>query len=275
MKRKFVKVEGGGNDFILFDMLDIEEKAVKWKKYVPAMCERKKGIGADGVLILERDLKNNFRMRIFNPDGQEVEMCGNGARCCAYYYCLKENIDSMRISTIAGVMSAAVKKNRIVQLNLPSPTETELDILINVNGREMGVSFINTGVPHAVIETKKIEDIDVNKLGRGIRYNRRFAPNGTNADFVQVTGPSSLKVRTYERGVESETLACGTGVVASAIIETLKERVTAPVSIKTRGGEIMKVYFNITEKDDLLSRINNVRLEGKVKLVYKGTVELK
>jgi len=274
MKLEFVKLEGGGNDFILFDMRNTD-KDLKWNKIVAEVCKRKHGIGADGVLLIEDEPGVDFRMRIFNPDGGEAEMCGNGARCCALYYARTKGVSEMKFNTMAGMMKAEMGKNSQVKLSLPSPTQTRLDILLKLaDKKEMGVSFINTGVPHVIVETNKLEDIDVNGLGRQIRYHNEFAPAGTNADFVEVTGEHSLKIRTYERGVEEETLACGTGVIASAVISSLKGRVTPPVEVLTRGGEKMKVYFKQSESEDLLSRVNDVKLEGKVNRVFSGSIEL-
>ncbi|MFC2061854.1 diaminopimelate epimerase [Elusimicrobiota bacterium] len=274
MNSKFTKVEAGGNDFILIDRIKAASSDIDWSKAVQSLCKRKTGIGADGVLLLEKDAEHDFVMRIFNPDGQEVEMCGNGARCSAYYYSLKENADNVNFSTIAGIMRAEIGANKMVKLSLPDPTGTEIDILIKLEDKEMSVSYINTGVPHVIVETDKIDALDVEKMGRSIRYNERFAPEGTNADFVQVTGKSSLDVRTYERGVEEETLACGTGVIASAVIESLRGKVSPPVKVKTRGGEILKVYFSKKDEEDLLTRVYNIKLEGKVNRVYEGQVDI-
>ncbi len=275
MRINFIKTEAGGNDFILIDRIekDVDNK-IKWSGYVRSMCARKHGVGADGVLLLEKHPKYDFTMRIFNPDGSEVEMCGNGARCSAYYFFNKSGTSKVKFDTLAGIMIAESGKENMVKLSLPAPTETELDIMIKLEESEMSVSYINTGVPHVVVNTEKLEGLEVEKLGRAIRHNERFLPQGTNADFVQVTGKSSLEVRTYERGVEEETLACGTGVVASAVIESLRGRVTPPVSVKTMGGEIMKVFFKQTKDEDLISRINDVKLEGKVNQVYEGKIEI-
>jgi diaminopimelate epimerase len=274
MKLKFVKTEGGGNDFILVDKIGRSDKNINWSKVIPYLCTRKHGIGADGVLVLEGSLNHDFTMRIFNPDGGEVEMCGNGARCSAYYYALKKEVEETGFDTKAGVMKSQIGKGGQVKLSLPSPTQTELDFLIDLNDRELGVSYINTGVPHVVVETDRLDDVDVQELGRSIRYHGRFAPQGTNANFVEVAGKSSLRVRTYERGVEEETLACGTGAVASAVIQSLRGKVKPPVKVKTRGGEVMKVYFKQSDKEDLISRIYDVKLEGPVSQVFKGEIEI-
>jgi diaminopimelate epimerase len=266
---KFSKVEGAGNDFVLLDNIKGNYKQ-DLSKFAETVCKRKISIGADGLLVLENSETEDFKMRIFNPDGSEVDMCGNGARCVGYYYAQKEDKKEVRFETLSGIMKAEVTGKDMIGLNMGSPSEAKLDMLVNINGQQMSCSYINTGVPHVIVETKKLDSIDVNKLGRGIRYNKEFAPEGTNADFVEVTGKSAVKIRTYERGVEAETLACGTGVVASAIIQSLRGKVTPPVKVTTRGGDIMKVHFSQSNKDDLISKINNVILEGPAKLVFSG-----
>jgi diaminopimelate epimerase len=272
MKTDFVKIEGSGNDFILIDRIGVTDNEKEWGLYVKAACERKFGIGADGVLLLESHPACDFKMRIFNPDGSEVEMCGNGARCCAYYYFHKTGLGEVKFDTLAGVMHATKGAEERVKLNMPSPSEAKVDMTIKLDGNEMKVSYINTGVPHVIVETDQIDSVDVKRIGSGIRYNEAFSPSGTNADFIQATEESSLIVRTYERGVEEETLACGTGVVASAIIAAIKGLVSPPVNVKTRGGDEMKVYFELKEESGI--EINNVQLEGGVNLVYKGEIDL-
>ncbi|MGM0441436.1 MAG: diaminopimelate epimerase [Elusimicrobiota bacterium] len=275
MKLEFTKIEATGNDFILVDGLDPSwELPEGWEDIVEKICTRNRGVGADGVLLLEKDSSADFKMRIFNSDGGEVEMCGNGARCVAYYYSRKTGRENIKFTTLAGLMRAQKGKDNMVKLSLPDPRDIQLDMLLNIEGRELSGSYINTGVPHVIVETKKLDSLDVEKLGRGIRYNKKFAPEGTNADFVSKEDENTVKIRTYERGVEEETLACGTGVIAGAVVENLKGRVEPPVEVITRGGDIMKVYFKKNKDKDLISRVYNVKLEGPVNIVYTGTVRL-
>ncbi len=274
MNIKFTKIEATGNDFIVVDRIKSTENLPKnWEHKVEKICTRKRGIGADGVLLLENSDTGDFKMRIFNSDGGEVEMCGNGARCVAYYYNKKYERKKVKFNTEAGLMRAQKGKGNTVRLSLPDPGDIRLDMLLNIEGREMSGSHINTGVPHVIVETDKLDGLEVEKLGRGIRYNKKFAPDGTNADFVTKIDEKTLKIRTYERGVEEETLACGTGVIAVAVIESLKGRVTSPVTVITRGGETMKVYFKKSKGEDLISRIYDVKLEGPVNIVYTGTFD--
>lgn len=273
MKKEFVKIESAGNDFILLDHLK-GETLNTLKKNVIKLCARKHGIGADGVLIIEKEETADFRMRIFNPDGGEAEMCGNGARCAAYWFFTKSGSSDMKFQTLGGTISAAVSSSGKVRLSMPPPEGTRLDILLSIGSSPLSLSFMNTGVPHAVIETDRLEQIEVNSLGRRIRSHSHFSPAGTNVDFVQVTGPKSISVRTYERGVEEETLACGTGSVASALVEALRGKVSSPVTVKTRGGALLKVHFKLSDSDDLISRVYDVKLEGKVNIVFSGSIDL-
>jgi diaminopimelate epimerase len=274
MKLDFIKTEAAGNDFVLIDRIGADSNKPDWNSVVPEICTRKKGVGADGVLIIEDHPNCDFTMRIFNPDGSEVDMCGNGARCSAYYYFKKTGTGKAKFSTLAGIIWAEKGTADRVRLTLTPPTGIKLDVLIKMEENELSVSYINTGVPHVVVESERLDQVDVERLGRSIRYNEAFAPQGTNADFVNIIDGSNIEVRTYERGVEEETLACGTGVVACAIVESLKGKVTSPVNVKTRGGEVMVVYFKQTDKEDLISRVNDVKLEGNVHQVYTGEIEV-
>ena len=224
------------------------------------ICDRKFGIGADGLLILEESKIADVKMRIFNADGSEAQMCGNGARCVALYM----GKGKVKIETKAGIIVSEVNDDS-VKIKLTDPKNIRLDMPIQVNNRRLKVNFINTGVPHTVIFVEGLNKIDVVGLGRQIRYHQRFAPAGTNVDFVEQRNNNSLKIRTYERGVEDETLACGTGAAASSFIFALKADTGNKVNVHTQGGEILKVYFC---KDN--TKISDVWLEGKVRIVHKG-----
>ena len=232
------------------------------------MCDRKYGIGADGLLLLEKSQAADIKMRIFNADGSEAEMCGNGARCVALWLKLQSTVHRLRlnIETKAGIIEAEVKKDN-VKIKLTDPENFKLNIPIKINNRILHINFINTGVPHAVIFTEGLEKIDVFNLGRAIRYDKKFGSAGTNVDFVEALKSDFIKIRTYERGVEDETLACGTGSVAAALITALCTTVlgTQKINVLTQSGEILKVYFN-----RLNNKFQNIWLEGKAKIVYKG-----
>ena len=212
--------------------------------------------------MLEKSKIADIRMRIFNADGSEAEMCGNGARCVSLW--LKQKV--LKIETKAGVIKSEVKGDNI-KIKLTDPKDIKLDIPIKINNRLLKVNFINTGVPHTVIFVEGLDKIDVVNLGKLIRYHKRFAPAGSNVDFVEALSNNSIKIRTYERGVEDETLACGTGSVASALLYAICYTLYASgkVNIHTKSGEVLKVYFNKID-----GGFRNVWLEGKAKIVYKG-----
>ncbi|MDD5120831.1 MAG: diaminopimelate epimerase [Candidatus Omnitrophica bacterium] len=255
-KINFTKMVAAGNDFVV-----IKDKiSGNLPLLARRMCDRKFGIGADGLLLLSKCKNADFRMRIFNADGSEAEMCGNGARCAALFSAKKEN----KMLTLAGIVDAEVSGSR-VKIRITSPKCVRLDIPLMVNGRKIKVNFINTGVPHAVIFVSGLEDISVGQIGRLIRFHREFAPAGTNVNFVETGKNNLIRVRTYERGVEGETLACGTGSTASALIFALKNNSDNLVKVFTQSGEILKVYFQ-----NIHGLLKNVWLEGGAKIVYKG-----
>lgn len=262
----FTKMVGNGNDFVVIDNRDncILEKDKS--NIAKSLCLRRWSVGADGMLLMERSKTGDFAMRVFNPDGGEAEMCGNGARCAVRFaylkFCKRQN---MTMETKAGLIKAQVRKDA-VSLAMTEPSRIALNLNLKLKEMTKVMSFINTGVPHVVSFTDNLEKVDVLKLGREIRYYPEFSPNGANVNFVQVVSGNDIKVRTYERGVEEETLACGTGSVASAMISYLKKSVSVPVNVITRGGEL-KVYFK--EKD---GKISDVFLEGKAAVVYEGRI---
>lgn len=248
-----------GNDFVI-----MEEG---YPLFARRICNRKYGVGADGLLVLGKSKVADVKMRIFNADGSEAQMCGNGARCVALYISKgKIRNPEVDIETKAGIIRAKVTADN-VKIRLTDPTAIKLNMPLKINRRALKVNFINTGVPHTVIFVEGLERIDVVNLGRQLRWHNKFRPAGTNVDFVGIINNSTIKVRTYERGVEDETLACGTGAVASALITNCQLPVTnyRRINVHTQGGEILRVYFD-REKD----KFTNVWLEGKAGIVYKG-----
>jgi len=245
-----------GNDFVVIGCKVAGNLSLLARK----VCDRKFGIGADGLLVLDKSRVADVRMRIFNADGSEAEMCGNGARCAAMFTGPKVK----SLETMAGLIGVKVNGDK-VGVNLTKPHGLQLDIPIIVEGRALGVNFINTGVPHAVIFASGLKDIEITAIARPIRYHKHFSPRGTNVDFVEVLGKSAIMVRTYERGVEDETLACGTGSAASALIFAIKSGVRDKIMVHTRGGEVLRVSF---KREGL--NFNEVWLEGKAQVVYKG-----
>ncbi len=251
----FVKMCASGNDFIVINNMkqDIPIDPSMVKKW----CDRKRGIGADGVLVLESSLSALFKMRIINADGSEAEMCGNGARCIAMYAYLKGITGKvLKFETLSGIINAEIGEGQ-VKIQLTKASNIQLNMKID---NYPIVHSINTGVPHAVLLVDDVEAIDVVTTGREIRYHQAFKPAGTNVNFVEIIDGAHIKVRTYERGVEDETLACGTGSSASACICALLGMVSSPVRVITRGGEILTIYI---EQDDIF-------LEGEASIVFEG-----
>ncbi len=264
----FTKMVASGNDFIVFDN---RKGLVKDPlKLTRRFCEFHTGIGADGVLLFEKSRKADFKMRIINSDGSEAEACGNGFRCIARFAREKMGYPAnFKFESLAGTIKAEIKKGQRVRVQLSNPTGLNLRDELEVQGNRLHYSFLNTGVPHTVIFVEGLEKIDVNGLGRAVRYHEDFKPKGTNVNFVEVTGPHSINVRTYERGVEKETLACGTGSTASAILACLSGFTKAPVNVRTSGGETLTVDFKKQGE-----KITDVMLEGEAHFVFEGTVAL-
>ncbi len=264
----FMKMAGAGNDFILIDNRAGVLKG-ELSRLAKKLCDRHRSIGADGLILLEKSKKADARMRIFNPDGSEAEMCGNGVRCLGEFAKARGIRKSpLLVETLAGAVEIQFKKDA-VRVKLPDPRALELGLEIPVNGHHESLNFINTGVPHAVKIVGDVETCDVTGLGREIRRHAHFAPKGTNVNFIAARGRGAIEIRTYERGVEDETLACGTGSVASALVAAAVKGFSSPVSVHTRGGDVLKVYFD--KKGD---RFSNVVLEGPVETTFEGRFEL-
>jgi len=263
----FVKMEGSGNDFIV---IDNRSNIIKNRKEVAScFCQRRKGIGADGLILLENSNKVDFKMRIFNSNGSEAEMCGNGARCIAKFAYLKGIGDrSCVFETLSGIITSSLKGDK-VKIKMEDPFDFRLNIKILIGDTlYYKGNYVNTGVPHFVIFTSDVEKIPLENIAPKIRHHPTFQPEGTNVDFVEVKN-GALKIRTYERGVEAETLACGTGAVATAVISNLTYYLPSPVKIKAKGG-VLTVYFQ-REKE---RKFTNIFLEGEAKVVYEGELKI-
>jgi diaminopimelate epimerase len=265
---RFTKMNGAGNDFVLID--NRAGEAHLNRSQITRLCDRHRGIGADGVLLLEKATNRaDFRMRYFNADGGEAEMCGNGARCFARFANKVAGAEEkISFETPAGVISAELMDD-VVRLQMSEPTDLRLNIQLPVAKEKKTVHFINSGVPHVVISVSRIDDVDVRRDGSAIRYHKMFSPNGANVNFIEKRGPTKIAVRTYERGVEDETLACGTGVVASALIFAATENASGPITVIARGGDELQVGF---EKID--NQFRSVTLTGPAEFVFEGTIEI-
>lgn len=263
MRIPYCIMSGSGNDFVVVDNREgvVDED----------VCDRLNGIikseNRDGLLLLEDSLKNNFKMRIINPDGSEAEMCGNGARCIAKFAKMQGIAgDKMNFETLAGEIQAEIIDSR-VKIGMTDPGDILLNKELKLDDGTEIVHYINTGVAHTILMEEELEKIDIEGLGRAIRYHPDFQPQGTNVDFVSIFDTDTIKIRTYERGVEGETLACGTGAVAGACIAYLLGKVKSPAGAWTRGGEILKIYF-----DEIEGKITNLFLEGEVESIQEGEV---
>jgi diaminopimelate epimerase len=234
------------------------------------ICDRHRGVGADGILVLENAANGaDFRMRYYNADGGEAEMCGNGARCFARFAQRTANTkNELSFETPAGVIGAKLDDD-LVSLQMSDPTDLRLDIEIPAEGEDFRGCFINTGVPHVVVPVPSINHVDVRKMGSAIRHHKLFCPKGANANFLEKKSRRRIAIRTYERGVEDETLACGTGVVASALIFATTENVDGPIGVLVRGGSELTVGF---KKDG--DQFKNVTLTGPAEFVFEGTIEV-
>ncbi len=265
---RFTKMNGAGNDFVLLDNRagDISLTTTQIAK----LCDRHRGVGADGVLILEKPANGaDFRMRYYNADGGEAEMCGNGARCFARYANRTAGpLEQVSFETPAGVIGAELH-GELVTLQMSDPQDLRPELDVPVDGEIFRAGYVDSGVPHVVVPVAKIDDIDVRSLGEKLRHHPMFAPRGANANFVERHGPSRIAIRTYERGVEDETLACGTGVVASALLFAATENQAGPVDVLVRGGDALQVDF-VREGDGF----RRVTLTGPADFVFDGAIEV-
>ncbi|MDP0489603.1 MAG: diaminopimelate epimerase [Verrucomicrobiota bacterium JB023] len=272
MQIPFTKMNGAGNDFVVIDNRGLEYNLSK--EQIAALCDRHRGIGADGLLAVEpSEAEADFKFRYYNADGGEAEMCGNGARCFGKYTAslMPEKPDEVTFETIAGILSAKMVGDDVrIEMSDPFGLENPLPFLIE--GLAGNIYALNTGVPHTVAfadSPEELDKLDVIKFGAAIRYHEHFAPAGTNANFGAVREPGHIVIRTYERGVEDETLACGTGMVASAIFHHLLTGAPSPVKVDVKGGETLEIGF---ERD--ADRFHNVTLTGPAEVTFSGVVEL-
>ena len=265
---RFTKMNGAGNDFVLID--NRERKLRLTGEQVVRLCDRHRGVGADGVMLLVPPSSGqaDWAWEFFNSDGSVAEMCGNGARCFARFIqrCAGAK-DRVTFETGAGLITAVYCGERVA-VSLTPPKDLRLNEEIPVTGGALTVHSINTGVPHAVLFVPDADQAMVQSVGAEIRYHARFAPRGTNVNFAQVVGPNAIRVRTYERGVEGETLACGTGVTAAALVSARVHGFTSPVRVRVRGGDLLEVSFEARGEG-----FADVRLTGSADFVFEGSIE--
>jgi diaminopimelate epimerase len=269
----FYKMNGAGNDFIVIDNRDLSIELDA--QTIEALCDRHRGIGADGLLAVEpAEHGADYRFRYYNADGGEAEMCGNGARCFGRFTAhLGDDVaDRVTFETIAGILAAEMVDDQ-VRIAMSEPKDLKLNTEATLAGLHTPIHFLNTGVPHAVTFLESLDEfetLDVFAIGRAIRHHQAFAPAGTNANFATILSPGHIAIRTYERGVEDETLACGTGMVACALVHHLLTGAPSPVRVEVAGGDTLEIGFE-TDGD---SAFSNVTLTGPADFVFEGEIEI-
>jgi diaminopimelate epimerase len=269
MVLEFTKMNGAGNDFVLLD--NRTGKIRLSREQIVRLCDRHRGVGADGVMILvpSRSGKADWAWDFYNSDGSTGEMCGNGARCFGRFVQKVAGLNrDFTFETEAGVITASFNGSRVT-VNLTKPKDLRLNQQVKLSTGVETIHSINTGVPHAVLYVPDADKAMVMSLGPEIRRHPHFGPRGTNVNFVQVLGPNHIRVRTFERGVEGETLACGTGVSASALISARVHKFTSPVEVQVQGGDTLEVSF-----EDKGSEFGEVRLTGPAEFVFTGRIEI-
>ncbi len=267
---EFYKMSGSGNDFILIDSRAGQLPVAGRSEFARLVCRRRLSVGADGLIIIEPSDVADFKWHFLNADGSEAEMCGNGARCAARFVRLIGGGGAhVCFETLAGLIEADVEDDA-VRIKMTDPTGVNLAGLstaenVEVDDHTVSLHRIDTGVPHVVMVVDDLENIDVDTVGRGIRYHRQFEPQGTNVNFIKANANGTVGIRTYERGVEAETLACGTGSVAGAIIASTLFDLKPPIQMIVRSGLPLEIDFTNTGEG-----YRDVYLKGEARVVYRG-----
>lgn len=262
-------MNGAGNDFVLID--NRGQKIQLTREQIVRLCHRQRGVGADGLFLLVRCAsgKADWAWEFYNSDGSMADMCGNGARCFARFIQRRAGaVGQTTFETGAGIITANFQGERVT-VNLTRPKDLRLDQKISLASGTVIAHSLNTGVPHAILFVPDADKAMVQELGKEIRYHKYFAPRGANVNFVQVLGPNFIRVRTYERGVEGETLACGTGVTASALVSSQVHQFTSPVKVQVQGGDLLEVSFKESG-----GGFSDVKLTGPAEFVFEGRIEI-
>jgi diaminopimelate epimerase len=266
----FEKMSGTGNDFVIIDNrtanIPLEEQA----DFARKICRRMFSVGADGLILIEKSALADFAWNFYNADGSVAEMCGNGSRCAARFaYRHKIAGRKMTFATLAGIVEAEIspEEEDVVRVKMTQPFDFRLDISLQIGDEERPVAYVNTGVPHAVIFVQE-DDVPVKTWGRKVRFHQIFEPKGANANFVKLLPDGRLKVRTYERGVEAETMACGTGAVAAALFASLLKGMDSPVEVVTTGGDVLTIFFELHDGPVA----ENIFLQGPTRLICTGNL---
>ena len=269
-KIAFTKMHGAGNDFVLID--DRAETIPVHDHILLAMLAAPRtGIACEGVILVQKSSVADFRMVFFNPDGTEADLCGNGARCVAAFAREIGVVSSpaMTFETRAGLVDAEVSANAAVKVWMPEPKNRRYGLQVKVGDTFVAGDYVEAGVPHFIVPCESVASVDVEGLGRALRLSDAFAPNGTNVDFVQFLPAHKAIIRTYERGVEAESGACGTGAVATAVVAVETKKMSLPVHVRTSQG-----YTLTVDGDWRHAKATGFTLTGPVKKVFDGVVDL-
>lgn len=268
----FTKIEGAGNDFVLIDNRH-DRYNFAYSDFAKIVCDRHRGVGADGLLVIENSTRGDFKMRYLNADGSEGGMCGNGGRCIAKYILVESGKQTTQFEALNYIYSAEIVEKNI-RLLMNNPTDFRLGLKIKFENNKIKMDYVHTGAPHAALFIEDMpqvlthfEEIDVDKIGRYIRYHELFSPAGTNVNFIRTLKRGEVQIRTYERGVEVETLSCGTGSIASAILAAIRYTWNSPIKVLTRSNVTLIINFINTDNN-----ITNVSIEGPANLVFTGSL---
>lgn len=270
MKLNFFKMSGAGNDFVLITSVRLRRmRSGALKKLAVKLCSAKTAVGADGLLYVNKAGPGAISMRYFNCDGSEA-FCGNGSRCSAWWAYASGLMKKKKffLKSISGNLPVEIISRETVKIRMPDVPSVSLNHGGAWSKPVRTVHFLNTGVPHAVVPVPDLEHLDVNGLGRFLRFHSAFGSAGTNVDFVRAEN-GIVKIRTYERGVEAETPACGTGITASAIALGLELGLNSPVKIISKSGEKFKVWYKPSG-----GRVTDIYIQGPAKIIFKGTIEI-
>ena len=266
---EFTKMNGAGNDFVLID--NRAQSISLTRDQIVHLCDRHRGVGGDGLILLVPCVsrKADWAWQFYNNDGSTGEMCGNGARCFARFVQKHTGVGrDFSFETEAGIILARFDGDRVT-VSLTQPRDLRLKHQLRLSGGPQTIHFLNTGVPHAVLFVEDADKTMVQQLGPEIRRHPDFGAKGTNVNFVQVLGPNHVRVRTFERGVEGETLACGTGVTASALIASRVHKFSSPIKVQVLGGDQLEVGFKENN-----GGFSDVQLSGPAEFVFEGKIEI-